>query len=48
MVAMALASCGDDHVQLLLADAVEVTAPHKYPGRASGSRSIPIASNSVH
>ena len=56
MVAMALASRGDNYVKHLLADALEATASYKHPGGAAGSRrytprtaDISIAaSNSVH
>ena len=56
MVAMALASRGDNYVKHLLADALEATASHKRPGGAGRLRSYaPVtastsiaASNSVH
>ena len=55
MVAMALASHGDNYVKHLLADALETKALHKCPEGACGSRrnapgtaSISITSNSVH
>jgi hypothetical protein len=55
MVAMALASRGDDYVKHLLADALETTALHKCPEGVGGSRryafgtaSIAITSNTVH
>jgi hypothetical protein len=55
MVAMALASRGDNYVKHLLADALETTAFHKPPEGAGGSRryalgtaSISYLSNSTH
>jgi hypothetical protein len=56
IVAMALASRGDNYVKHLLADALEATASYKHPEGAAGSRrytprtaDISIAaSNSVH
>ena len=56
MVAMALASRGDNYVKHLLADALEGAASYKHPRGANGSRryapgtaSISIAaSNSTH
>jgi hypothetical protein len=55
MVAMALASRGDNYVKHLLADALETAALHKHPEGASGSRrwasvtaSTSIVSNSTH
>jgi hypothetical protein len=55
MVAMALASRGDNYVKHLLADALETTALHKCPEGVGGSRryafrtaSVAITSNTVH
>jgi hypothetical protein len=55
MVAMVLASRGDDDVKHLLADALETIVLHKCPEGAGGSRRyapgsaiISFASNSVH
>ena len=54
MVAIALASRGDNYVKRLLADALEATASYKHRERASGSRryaprtaDISIAGSSV-
>jgi hypothetical protein len=55
MVAMALASRGDNYVKHLLADTLETTALHRHPVGAGRSRrhvpgtaTISIASNGVH
>ena len=54
MVAIALASRGDNYVKHLLADALEATASYKHPEGAAGSRrytprtaDISIAASSV-
>jgi hypothetical protein len=53
MVAMALASRGDNYVKHLIKDALETTALHKRPegagvSRRPGTASISIVSNSAH
>jgi hypothetical protein len=51
LVAMPLASRGDNYVNHLLAEALETTALHKRPegvGGSPGTASISIASNSAH
>jgi len=46
MVAMALASRGDNYVKHLLADALEATTSHRHPEGAGGSqRYAPRAAN---